>query len=138
MSWINPSEYDPNEICALCQEEYGITTGIYKTDCNHIFHNDCLNDYCKHENGEIKCPLCRSDIEDACNDVWSFKNYLLGSASGKPLFNGNQHIQDIYNKNNPSSSAGKRNKRPQSNKIKKTKRKINKNRKIRTKRRRKK
>lgn len=135
MSWLDPSEYNPSDICPICHEEYGTTTGIYKTDCNHIFHNDCLYEYCKLK-AQIECPICRSDLENACDDVFAFKRFALGSPSGEPLFNGNQHIQDIYNKNEPPPRGGKINKRKNKTKrIKKTKRRGAKNRRIRTKRR---
>ena len=135
MSWLDPSQYDSNDECPICYEVYGTTKGIYKTECNHIFHNDCLNGYCEHSNGNIVCPICRYDIEDACNDVWAFKNHALGNSSGKPMFNGNQHIQHIYKKN-AVTSKGKKNKRIKKTKrTKRTKRMAGKNIRTKTKRR---
>jgi hypothetical protein len=121
MSWIDKNKYDPHEICPICHEEYGTTQGIYKTSCNHIFHNNCLNEYCELNNGEIQCPVCRGDLGHTCMDVWAFKEKSLGTDNDDKLFNGNQDILDIYN-NQSSSQGGKRVK-----KTKKTKRRISKN-----------
>lgn len=128
MSWIDPSQYDPNDICPICHDNYGTTQAIYKTPCNHIFHNDCLYGYCEAQEGEIVCPVCRSDIEYTCMDVWGFKKNALGNPRGEPLFNGNQHILAIYN-NEPPVQGGRRIKRKKSRRNKRTKRRVNKKRK---------
>jgi len=134
MSWLNPSQYDQNDICPICHENYGTTQAIYKTQCNHIFHNDCLNGYCEINEGEIACPVCRSDLEYACMDVWAFKDKALGNPRSEPLFNGDQHVLAIYNsqflaqggriyKSKRNKSKRKSNKkRRNSNKKKKTRR----------------
>ena len=98
MSWIDSSQYNPHDTCPICYEKYGTNNAIYKTDCNHIFHNDCLNEYCEHTNGNITCPVCRADVGDACNAVWAFKEKMLGNESDKPLFDGNPRIMEIYNR----------------------------------------
>lgn len=129
MTWIDTSQYNPNDICPICHEKYGTAKAIYKTNCNHIFHNDCLNEYCELQQGEITCPLCRADVGNLCMDVWAFKEHALGNSTGGPLFNGNQHILDIYNGNPYVYQGGRRRKR-----VKNTKRRSRKNRR-RTKRR---
>ena len=127
MSWIDTSQYEPSDMCPICQEEYGTTQAIYNTLCNHNFHNNCLNEYCEMTNGDILCPVCRADLDYTCTNVWAFKEKALGNSRGGPLFNGNQHILDIYNRNQLPSQGGRRHKR-----IKKTKKIFNKNRKTRT------
>jgi len=96
MSWVDPSQYDPVDICPICREEYGIAQAIYKTPCNHLFHNNCLQAYCHAQGDNITCPTCRSDVGYACMDVWAFKNKALGNPNGNELFHGNQHILQIY------------------------------------------
>ena len=96
MSWVDPSEYDPADICSICHEEYGITQAIYKTPCHHLFHNNCLEAYCQSQQGNIICPLCRSNVEEACMDVWAFKTKTLGNLNGNELFHGNEHLLQIY------------------------------------------
>lgn len=135
MSWIDPSQYDANDICPICHDNYGTTQAIFKTKCNHIFHNDCLNGYCETYNGEVLCPVCRSDIEYACTDVWAFKEKALGNQNGDPLFNGNQHILSIYNNEHQGGRRRKKIKRNKS-KRKKTNNKRRGNKKRRTQRRR--
>ena len=129
MSMIDLSQYNPDDICPICHENYGTTKGIYKTECNHIFHNDCLNEYCELKRGKITCPICRSDVGDACMAVWAFKEKALGDDDN--LFNGNKHILDIY-RNQISTQGGRGHKRVK--KTKRTKKRASKNRRTITKR----
>lgn len=113
-TWLDISQYNPTDICQICQEEYGTEQAIFRTPCGHDFHNNCLCGYCESQNGNILCPVCRAYIGESCMDVWAFKEHALGRADGGPLFNGNQHILDIYNSNNPNILAqqgGKRRRR---------------------------
>lgn len=49
------------EACSICHEELGIETECKKLDCNHIFHNYCINRWSEINN---TCPLCRkSNVE---------------------------------------------------------------------------
>jgi len=96
MSWVDPSQYDAAEGCPICSEDYGIEKAIYKTPCNHLFHNNCLEEYCESQRGNITCPMCRQDVGDACTDVWAFKTKTLGNPHGNELFHGNQHLLQIY------------------------------------------
>jgi hypothetical protein len=108
MSWIDPNEYDANDDCPICYENLGVTKGIYKTSCGHIFHNNCLLDYCESRNGEIECPICRSNLEYECMNVWAFKHMSLDASTA---FNGNQHVLDIYNNQNAAGIRKRKNKR---------------------------
>jgi hypothetical protein len=106
MSWLDTTQYNTNDICPICHDNYGTSKAIFKTVCKptgHIFHNDCLLEYCIKKNGKFVCPICRSNVKNACIDVSEFKAHNLGSSLGIPLFNGNQHILNIYNKNYPPS-----------------------------------
>jgi hypothetical protein len=71
--WLGVNQYNPDDICSICHENYGTSQAIYKTPCNHVFHNNCLNQYCEMYEGNIVCPICRSDLGDSCMDVWAFK-----------------------------------------------------------------
>ena len=121
MSWLDTTQYNPDDICSICLQKYTTTKGVYKTDCGHIFHNDCLIQLCdsKKENiTEVPCPICRANIPyTTCMDVWAFKEHALDTSS----FNGNEHLLKIYNK--PPAGEGKKTKR-----VKNTKRKGGKNR----------
>lgn len=60
----------PN-ICAICLEP--LKTDIRKTHCNHRFHRKCLTQVCDKD---MKCPLCRSDIEEDCDNLETGKKLL--------------------------------------------------------------
>jgi hypothetical protein len=90
-----------------------------------LFHNNCLNEYCESQRGNIVCPICRSDLEYSCFDVWAFKEKNLGSDDNSPLFEGNKYISDIYY----NQQAGKK----QKTKFIKTKTKKSKTKKSKTK-----
>ncbi len=42
-------------ICCICLEK--LTNNIYTTECNHIFHKDCICPIINNNN--IICPICR-------------------------------------------------------------------------------
>ena len=95
MSWIDTTEYDLNDLCSICFDNYGTNQGIFKLECGHIFHNNCINQYGNYMNGQIKCPNCRCDVEEyVCHAVFAFKEKLIGG--DYPLFDGNQYILNIY------------------------------------------
>jgi hypothetical protein len=135
MTWLSIDEYNSNDVCPICHEEYGTTQAIYKTECGHIFHNNCLNDYCEHYGGNIVCPICRANIgENACMDVWAFKNKALGRPNNDLYFRNNPHVQSIYNSqlnDAPVNIHGGRNHRQRSNRNHRTQRRLNKNKKSR-------
>lgn len=106
MSWLAPGEYNENDICLFCDSPLGTSAAIYETECGHIFHNDCLDAECVSRNGNVSCPICDVELGNVGNDcisVWAFKNKALGN--GAPLFNGNQHILSIYNKQGPPGAG---------------------------------
>jgi hypothetical protein len=105
MSWLAPGEYNENDICPICKSRLGTSAAIYMTECDHIFHNDCLDAECVSRNGNVNCPICSADLGNDCISVWGFKNKALGNANGAPLFNGNQHILSIYNNQGPPSAG---------------------------------
>jgi len=111
MPWLDKDEYTPDDLCTICHDTYGTSQAIYKTNCNHNFHNNCLNEYCETYSGEVVCPVCRSDIEYGCMDVWAFKEKALGNPRGEPLFNGNEHVTAIYNEQLAPQGGRRRNKR---------------------------
>lgn len=42
--------------CSICLEEDQLTTELYKTPCNHYFHNSCIETWLERSG---TCPLCR-------------------------------------------------------------------------------
>ena len=53
---INPSDNQ----CPICFEDCDPTI-LIKTNCNHSFCENCLNDWLKQS--KYSCPLCREDIQ---------------------------------------------------------------------------
>lgn len=98
MTWLDPTQYNPKDVCSLCLNKFGVKKAVYKTQCNHVFHNNCLDDYCEHHYGNIKCPICRKTISD-CERFWAFRNKTLR----EQVFNGNQHVISIYNASDSAS-----------------------------------
>eukprot|EP01084_Bolivina_argentea_P152697 266321_1 len=72
--------------CGICLDS--LKNGrdlVYALKCHHVFHNNCLNDYCEYGykgsyQKTLCCPLCRRkntpDINEA-TDVWTYKNKCL-------------------------------------------------------------
>ena len=101
--WLNSkdSKLIENDTCPICLEKFADTPdkAIYKTDCGHIFHNDCILEICEQKNGDAKCPICRKPLENDCNDVYAFKEKVLGRMEkpDEPYFEDSE-IQNIYEK----------------------------------------
>jgi hypothetical protein len=146
--WVDDTEYDPLKFCTLCDKEYGTSKAIFKTPCDHLFHNNCLKDYCEDKEKEEKikkvknkeykmeapgCPVCGKDIGYSCIDVWAFKEKLLGNPDGNPLFEGNKHILDIYDAQVQDQEGGKK-RRTKRNRTKRNRTKRNRTKRLRTKR----
>jgi len=84
--WIDNDTLPKEDICPICHEEFSKTPeqAVYKTDCGHVFHNNCLNNMClsnEKNNSNQVCPICRADLNteksDQCTDVWAFANEAL-------------------------------------------------------------
>lgn len=76
---------DKRDVCPICLVEFSETPNkaIYKTDCNHLMHNDCLSEYCEIKEDVAECPICRASLGDQCNDVSEFKDKNLGTPGEK-------------------------------------------------------
>lgn len=53
------SEHDPT--CAICQEDYIENENIRELPCEHLFHQDCIDEWFSEN---VSCPICRKDIRD--------------------------------------------------------------------------
>jgi len=85
-TWVDNDTLPEKDVCPICHEEFSKTPrqAIYKTDCGHLFHNNCLNEVCEtneRSNAQPTCPICRRDLysdnSDQCTDVWAFANKTL-------------------------------------------------------------
>ena len=106
--WLDINKYNPQDLCAICYNELGITQAIYSMPCRHIFHNNCLTDYCEYNEGMITCPSCRRnyEYEYICMDVWAFRENVLGGDLDEIL---PPHVMNIYlQQQNENREGGKR------------------------------
>jgi hypothetical protein len=53
-------QFDDNDICSICMEQY-IFLDVIKPllQCQHTFHKKCINEWLKRKSN---CPICRSDV----------------------------------------------------------------------------
>lgn len=52
---------DTTDLCSICLNQFDQIC-VYKTNCNHWFHHDCLVSHCKSRYGN-NCPMCRQSIK---------------------------------------------------------------------------
>jgi hypothetical protein len=55
---LNKKTLKPEDECSICLKDI-YCNNLIKTDCNHIFHIDCLNIWI---NEKETCPMCRKKI----------------------------------------------------------------------------
>jgi len=81
--WIDGDTLPEDEICSICLQKFSETPeqAVYRTNCGHVFHNNCLNNTCEAGRYMV-CPLCRKELQtgdgEQCMDVWAFANKALG------------------------------------------------------------
>ena len=47
------------EICCVCMENFSCNQEVYRLDCKHIFHKNCLDEWIKYK---PECPTCRNTL----------------------------------------------------------------------------
>lgn len=45
-------------ICSICIDT--IDSNLYVTDCEHKFHQECIETHVIYSNDQVKCPICRT------------------------------------------------------------------------------
>ena len=101
--WLNSKDEAvvENVSCPICLENFLDTPNqaIYKSDCGHIFHNDCVLRVCEGPIEKRICPMCRTPLKDDCSDVYAFRNKAMASPDdddeNAPVFE-DEEIQTIY------------------------------------------
>lgn len=102
--WITSDMVAADEVCPICVERFSETPekAIYVTACRHLFHNNCLNSACEAHSQmlqgplgdfEYTCPICRTELENDCEDVWAFQRKALGQKSVNKLL---ENVKTIY------------------------------------------
>ena len=52
---------DTGDDCPICKEK--MEENIIKTDCNHIFHKDCIKSWIScNQSQRYKCPICMQNL----------------------------------------------------------------------------
>jgi hypothetical protein len=111
--WIdldNDNTFNADDECPICLQRFSDTPdlAIYKTDCNHIFHNNCLNRTCfiaGRAGNDPVCPYCRTDLETEdsmqCRDVYAFRNKRLDtsrlSATNRAIYEAQPEVDENDN-----------------------------------------
>ena len=49
--------------CSICLEEFEETTSVRQTQCNHLFHDQCLIRWIKLKIEQPECPYCKQLIK---------------------------------------------------------------------------
>ena len=56
------------DICVICLQPIIYKYLVYKTNCNHTFHRNCLHEWlCKNKS----CPICRNE------DISLYLNFII-------------------------------------------------------------
>jgi hypothetical protein len=51
---------EENKSCSICIVDFETEDKISITNCNHIFHTDCITEWGKYK---TECPICREKLE---------------------------------------------------------------------------
>jgi len=54
------TKIDSDETCTICLSLLENGDSIGHLDCNHKFHFDCINEWCKYKS---QCPMCRYEVQ---------------------------------------------------------------------------
>jgi hypothetical protein len=69
----------PKDDCAICLKSLNNPKkAVYRTQCGHFFHNNCLDQLCESSYPELKCPICRRILdEEECSTFAAFKEKMF-------------------------------------------------------------
>jgi len=124
-NWIdvdNDDTFNADDECPICLQRFSDTPdlAIYKTDCNHTFHNNCLNRTCfiaERAGNDPVCPYCRTYLDMQYTDVYAFRNKALDtsglSATNRAIYeaqpdvdeNDNDIIEETPDEEQPHGAA---------------------------------
>lgn len=54
-----------SKICEICQEESNECINVCSN--NHYFDKDCIIEWCRKNDNDATCPICRESIKEICN-----------------------------------------------------------------------
>jgi hypothetical protein len=117
--WLSKTSEEVVEkpVCPICLRSFipepdstpeQVEQAIYRAECGHIFHNNCLLRVCQNIESRKKCPMCREPLTEDCNDVWAFRNRRMHDDNDPndpnhiihEIFD-NEEVENIYNNQPP-------------------------------------
>jgi len=57
---LNEKVQEENKSCSICILDFEKEDKISITNCNHIFHTECITEWGKYK---TECPICREKLE---------------------------------------------------------------------------
>jgi hypothetical protein len=58
-SFDNKDKYDSS--CSVCLVEFELDSEIGITNCDHVFHKECITEWSRYKKD---CPVCREDLKN--------------------------------------------------------------------------
>merc|ERR1712071_86813 len=89
-------EDTPESECCICMEDFTSGDYIVMTECKHVFHRSCCQEWLLQSS---TCPVCRTDIPTAFGEQRSNINATSMES------NSNDNISNNNNNNNNNSSS---------------------------------
>ena len=59
---LNELEENDNEDCPICLYSFTHESRIIRTNCNHVFDDECLNQWRVLGTSGLLCPICRTEL----------------------------------------------------------------------------
>lgn len=60
-SSLSPEIQKNSLLCPICIEDYDKDSFISIISCNHIYHTDCIKEWCKYKQ---ECAVCRKKVDE--------------------------------------------------------------------------
>ena len=95
-------ESEEDEICVICLSSLKSGENIYKLECNHSFHTDCIINWFRKSHG--KCPCCM-DYPISHNMV--YEGFSLNSLNHNYINNRYNVVKKHINNSSNESSKKK-------------------------------
>lgn len=63
---VNNIDYDQKE-CSFCLENFAKSDNLFMISCKHVFHEKCFEVWINHNDENLKCPVCRRNLQKIDN-----------------------------------------------------------------------
>jgi hypothetical protein len=66
-----------SEACIICLKVFNDQDNIYKLDCGHCYHTNCIINWFRTENSKGRCPCCNDNQHININyQPWYTRDYV--------------------------------------------------------------